>query len=272
MNRSILALSALSLATLSTPAAAAWGDHLTVAAQWTHDLSAANNKYGSPSEVWYVGSDLHVNAECGGFVSELMKASYPLLDDDVMSALMDDDTSDTNPWSSPDSAHWYDAITDQVSVTVGGQSIGLSRLTDIDDVETGDILASVYTSAGASGHTMVIRRMPTTYTLVTTTIPGYSGVQVERYAIQVLDSTQSVHLNQTGSTDSRYMHDVDSLGHTVNDTGMGTGDLLLYADHSSGAIIGWTWNTIQSTAYQGTDAGASNYRPIVAGRFVGTGI
>lgn len=269
MHRSILALSVLSLATLSTPAAAAWGDHLTTAAQWKHDLTPANNKYGTPSEVWYVGSDLHVFAECGGFVSELMKASYPAIDDDVMSDLMDDDTTDDNPWSSPDSVHWYDAISDEVSVTVNGQTVGLEHLTDIDDVQTGDILASIYTSAGGTGHTMVIYDMPTSYTLVTVSIPGYSGVQVERYAVTVLDSTQSVHLNQTGSTDSRYLKDVDKNGNPVNDTGMGTGDIRIYADHSTGEIIGWTWSSIQITPYQGTDASASNYRPIVAGRFVG---
>jgi len=272
MHRSILALAALSLATLSTPAAAAWGDHLSVAAQWKHDLTPANNKYGTPSEVWYVGSDVHVFAECGGFVSELMKASYPNIDDDVMSDLMDDNPSDDNSWSSPDSVHWYDAISAQTSVAVNGQTVGLTRLTDIDDVETGDILASIYTSAGGTGHTMVIYNMPATYTLVTTSIPGYSGVSVERYSVQVLDSTQSVHLNQAGSTDTRYLKDVDGAGKAVNDTGMGLGDIRIYADHSTGEIIGWTWSSIQSTPYQGTDASASNYRPIVAGRFSGTGI
>ncbi len=272
MNRALLTLTALSLSALSTSAAAAWGDHLTVATEWKADLTPSTNKYGTPSEVWYSGSTLNVYAECGGFVSELMKASYPDLSDDVMSALMDDDLEDEDPWASPDSEHWYNAIVAEKSTSAGGLSFALEHLTDIDDVADGDLLVSVYTSAGGTGHTMVIDDISDTYTLVTTTIPGYSGVQVEKYTVHVLDSTQSVHLNQAGSTDTRYQKDKNAAGAIVNDTGMGYGDLLLYADHSTGELIGWTWNTIQSTAYQGTSSSASNYRPILAGRLTGTGI
>lgn len=259
----------------SAPAHAAWGDHLATGAQWLADITPAHNVYASPSEVAYVGGTLTVNAVCGGFASELMKASYPDLTDDVMSALMDDDPDDEHNWNSPDSEHWYNAIVDEVSTTSDGLSFGLEHITHIDDVEEGDLLVSVYTSAGTSGHTMVIYDMPTTYSLVYTSIPGYgSTTKVERYRVTVLDSTSSVHLNRSDSTDSRYMKDVDPNDATkkVNDEGMGTGELYIYADHATGALVGWTWNVVQGTAYQATDSTATNYRPFAVGRLTGTGL
>lgn len=273
-TRTLAALSTLALTTFSAPASAAWGDHLDTAGTWLADIEPENNEYASPSSVEYVDGVLTVSAVCGGFVSELMKASYPALTDDVMSALVDDDPSDGQPWASPDSAHWYDAIVDERSATDEGLSFAFDHVADVDDLQEGDILASVYTSAGSTGHTMVVFELPETFALVTTTIPGYSGVQVERYRITVLDSTKSVHLNRSDSTDSRYMADTDpdDPDTAVNDAGMGTGELYLYADRDTGEIIGWTWNVIQSTAYQGTDATKASYRPIVAGRLGGTGI
>lgn len=259
---------------LSTPAQAAWGDHLDTAADWFVDLTPAHNNYGSPSQVAYVGGTLEVYAVCGGFVSELVKASYPDLDDDVMSALVDDDPSDDHDWVTPDSEHWYNAIVGENSTTSGGLDFAFQHITDIDDVETGDLLISVYTSAGSTGHSMVIYDMPATFSLVTTTIPGYSGVNVERYRVTVLDSTQTVHLNRSDSTDSRYLKDVDPLDSKkkVNDLGMGTGEVYLYADHNTGALIGWTWTVVQLSAYQATDASQANYRPFAVGRLGGTGI
>lgn len=276
MNTRILAAFAtLALAT-PTSALAAWGDHLDTGADWIRDIRPAHNAYASPSVVEYLGGTLEVSAVCGGFVSELLKATYPDLTDDVMSALADDDPSDEHDWNSPDSQHWFDAIDDETSTTSDGLTFAFEKLTDIDDVEAGDILVSTYTPAGttATGHTMVIYTMPTTFSLVTTTIPGYSGVSVERYRITVLDSTERVHLDRSDSTDSRYKAEVSPTDPTkrVNDEGMGTGEIYLYADHSTGALIGWTWTVVQSTAYQSVDAAGSNYRPVRVGRLSGTGI
>jgi len=174
--------------------------------------------------------------------------------------------------TSPDSKKWNDAIDSERTYTNGSGTFSLTERDAVADIAAGDILAAEYSSGGASGHTMVVSSIALTGSGLSTSIPNVSSVN--RYEVEVYDSTSSVHGNFVGSTDSRYLTDLDGSNNPVNDKGIGTGRILIFADASSGALVGWTWNTTSGTVYQGTDStqNADSYRPMVAGFLSGPGL
>lgn len=271
-KQSFLAI-ALSLAPL--PAAASWPyDHLDVVDEMVAEILPANNEYASPSTVYWQNGVLHVSAVCGGFVAEVLTATYDGLDAEVMSALFDDDPDDAQPWASPDSTHYYRAFLEERVVFAGGGIYALKRRDAVDDIRAGDLLVSEYFEYGMTGHTMIVRRVDGPVR-VTSKIPGFAAL--DRYRVQVIDATATVHMNKAGTTDTRYMTDIDPLtGAPTNDRGVGRGDIHVFADPTTGAAVGWSWAVNQSIPYQGVDptpaAGAGKYRPILAGRIVGPGL
>jgi hypothetical protein len=264
-----------------------WPGHLNVAAQWVTDIQPANNFYGSPADVHYSGGTLHARTKCGSFASQLMVQSYPgVITTQVLSTL----TGST----SPDAFQWYNAIDPAQShpASTGGVSLlpldaGLAHPTGRTLrgvagplLHAGDILAAKYPLGNITGHVMVIGSVtapPAGQTLTlsgTHVIPGVSLVR--QWAVRVYDSTSTVHGNASGSTDTRYHDDSGEADH--NDHGLGAGDIYLYEDASSGALVGWTWSTGSAYTYQFTNPnahdgnGKTTYRPMVVGRFSGGGL
>lgn len=266
---------AFALCLVAAPAAASWPyDHLDVADEMVADILPANNEYASPSTLYYQNGVLHVSAVCGGFVAELLKATYDPLDDALMSALFDDDPDDALPWASPDSSHYYRAFLEEREVHVGGATYALTLRRKASQIAVGDLLVSEYSESGITGHTMIVRRVDRP-TRVASKIPGFSTL--DRHVVQVIDASSSVHMNKAGTSDTRYLSDVDPVtGAPVNDRGLGRGDILVYADPATGALVGWSWAINQGTPYQGVDPtpawNVGKYRPIVAGRIVGPGL
>jgi hypothetical protein len=86
--------------------------------------------------------------------------------------------------------------------------------------------------------------------------------QVNAYRVQVIDSTHSPHNGDPSFPDSR----------GASGQGIGTGYIMLYENSQTGALVGWTWYTKQTTPYQGTNPTGANYRPMVAGYLTGPGI
>lgn len=264
MNRAIAALS-LFAAFSSADARAAWpADHLSQASTWLSEITPQKNDYGSPSEVWYdANGKLNVYARCGGFVAELIKQTYSSVTDDVL--------EDLTGSPSPNATQLYTAIDGEASVTTDDGAIAFVARDTIDDVVAGDILASDYETTTSTGHVMMVATTPVmTGEDLATAIPDVDSV--DRYTVHIIDATSSVHGNSAGTTDTRYLTDRNSKGLSVNDKGLGAGDILIYADHATGEIVGWTWNTYQSTPYQGTDPDGTDYRPIVAGALQGAGL
>jgi hypothetical protein len=90
----------------------------------------------------------------------------------------------------------------------------------------------------------------------------FTGMKVNKYRVQVIDSTSTPHSGDPSYRDSR-----GATGH-----GIGSGYILLYENARTGALVGWTWNTKQMTPYQAIHSAGSRYRPIVAGYLTGQGI
>ncbi|MEZ4451568.1 MAG: hypothetical protein R3B09_19005 [Nannocystaceae bacterium] len=263
-----LGLVAAALVLSSAPEARAdWPeDHLDTVDLLFSEYTPANNEYDEPSKIEFVDGELVIAAVCGGFVAQLLKMSYP----DILTASLLQSLTGS---PSPNSTTWHAAIVDEATVETDDGVYAFVHRVDADEIAAGDILAAEYPKSGQTGHTMMVYAIDPP-TEVASTIPGYAAVS--RYRVTVVDSTKSVHQDSKGSSDTRYLHDVDAQGNAVNDRGFGSGEIYLYADPESGEVIGWTWSLKQSVAYQGVDPepgkGVGEFRPIAAGRLTGPGL
>lgn len=271
MNRKSLLLSTLAVLSLigasEQKALAAWPDHVDTAAQYVLDIDAVNNNYASPSFITYSGGTLYADTVCGTFATLLIKNSYSTVTDSVIKGL----TTST----SPNAKKWNDSIDAQTSYMSGSSTWNLKKRATVGAIDDGDILASEYTVDNISGHVMIVKSITLDASNITpsSTIPNVTTV--DRYLVEIYDSTSTVHGDYSGSTDSRYLTDEKVVnGNTVatNDKGLGEGEIYLFANHANGELVGWTWNTTQTTIYQGTDSTAAEYRPITAGYMTGPGL
>lgn len=251
---------------MSSPALAGWPDHEQTASAWVVEVDASNNEYGTPSAVTYDAAGLlHVYAECGGFVDELLKHTYAGINSTVLTHLSRTPTFAGS--GAPNAAQWADILLNQRAA----DGFSAFRRSTVATIARGDILASAYTSAGGTGHVMVVSSITRLATNQPSTIPNVS--RVDKYQVRVFDATRTVHRDQAGTTDTRYRTDIDpATGLAANDRGAGSGDILLYANTRTGALVGWTWATNQTVPYQGTSSTAANYRPMVAGYLRGPGL
>lgn len=265
-----------------------WPGHVNTGLNWVNHIVPANNFYGSSPVInWDENKVLHATSECGSFTTQLLLQSYEnVITADVLTALAGS--------NSPSAAQWHDAI-DPARIHANASSNGVFlhtldhayanptgrtlRHAGTGLLAVGDILAAKYVSGSATGHVMTVYSITQPGVAVslsgTSSIPGVT--MVRRWTVQVLDSTSSVH----GSLDTRYQKDrSEPDGH---DHGLGLASIYLYEDASAGSasfgqLVGWTWSTASAYTFQfrnmaGIDNnGKTTYRPMVIGRFGGTGL
>jgi len=120
-----------------------------------------------------------------------------------------------------------------------------TNITDFATAQPGDLLAAKYSSStGNTGYLMI---------LASSASEGISN-GVELFHISVIDSTRAPH----GESDSRWNKEANG-GH---DFGVGTGEIYVYADGVTGAILGHTWSTAPNGSYY-----PQAERHLVVGRF-----
>lgn len=200
------------------------------------NLSPDKNEYGSsPTYIYWAsvnGATSYENrTQCSSFVTRLLKQAYNWSDNDF------------SAWFgsiSPTAATYHDAIAAQNS---------FSLIQNINDIQSGDIIAVKYTDDPTStGHVMIAK---STATLRTSTLPTVNSTL--QYTIDVIDSSKSGH----GTTDTRLMAD------GTWDTGAGMGKLRLYAD-SNGTVVGYSWSIAKNSIYYDQQSG----HHLVIGRLV----
>ncbi len=275
-SRPLLLAACATLAT-SSAASAAWPtDHLNQAFDWNDPLiEMANNVYGAPASIWTDGGGkVHATAKCGSFTALLLKASYPAVNDDVLTAL----TGSNSPFAD----EWYDAISNEASdsTRVDASGIAFHERASVADIEAGDILASAYTLSGDTGHVMTVRSI--TLAAANTTLPSgktITGVgAVNRYQVAVYDATKSPHgaYASNPSPDTRYRLVGNPIQVWATDDGVGSGTIVIYEEVSTGRLVAWAWNVSSTTTsyyYAVTpNAGTWEYRPMVAGFLDGPGL
>lgn len=259
-----LALVGLLSLTLALPAAAArLTGQIATAQSYVATIAPGNNDYGTPPSLAPdVNGDLHALTKCGSFTALLFMNSYPAL---ITPTVLEDLIGSSSPFAN----QWYQAIDLQYSD--GASGLFFTQRATVDQIQAGDILAALYDSDESTsedtGHVMTVGGIVKTGTAITPpfAIPG--SAKVDRYRVQVYDSTKSVHggYDSNPYPDSRYKKEGG-----VDDRGLGTGSINLYADATSHAIVAWAWNVSTTTTsfYYSVPKplnSARKYRPLVAG-------
>jgi hypothetical protein len=279
--RFLLMLAALAAGICASPAQAIWpNDHLNQAEDWIFNpyVDPANNVYGSPASITVdPAGNVHATTMCGSFTALLLETAYP----GVITGKVVQDLTGVAPQNFPDALSWYTAIQAEKASSSG---IQFHKRTTVASIQPGDILASSYTTTGDTGHAMTVKSITLTAAGTTLTadksdkgIPGVGNVN--KYQVTVYDSTDSPHGGYTANPapDTRYKQVMpDGTVHWVQDTGIGSGTIVIYEEVATGRIVAWAWNVSPSTAsyYYAFSFGSTSYqvRPIVAGYLSGPGL
>lgn len=219
--------------------------HLDWARLLVNTISPAQNDYESnPTEVRWKGYDGNTESynrsRCSSFFTSLLVKAY------------DEDLTGWLGCSSPIANTYHDAIEAED---------GFIRITDIAELQVGDVLALAYNDAGCtevtcgsvktctnSGHVMIVSSAPA---LRTATAPVIANTS--QYELKVIDSSSAFH----GSGDTRYMAEANG----THDKGVGEGTIRLYVNNS-GEVTGHTWSTSSGSTYYTTTT-----RSIMMGRY-----
>ena len=263
INRFLWILTALAVSAASSAAHASWpDDHLSKAEDWISNVDPAYDVWGAPASITVEpDGTVHATTKCGSFTALLLKNAYPgVITDQVL--------TDLTTSTSPDALDWYTAIQAEKASTSG---IQFHKRTTAASIKPGDILASAYTTTGDTGHAMTVQSItpPISVTLSgNKAIPGVGSVN--EYQVTVYDSTNSPHgaYASNPAPDTRYVH---------QDTGIGSGTIVIYEEAATGRIVSWAWNVSPTTssyyfAFSFTPAGTYDIRPLVAGYLDGPGL
>lgn len=120
-----------------------------------------------------------------------------------------------------------------------------TRITSIQDVRPGDLLAITYSNVENTGHAAIIEIPPSPLSSpINPVVPNTTQFQ-----IGVIDSTTASH-NCDGS-DTRWVPSdpAHSCQGGTTDGGAGRGTMRLYADTGTGAIVGYAWSLNPTTVY-----------------------
>lgn len=136
----------------------------------------------------------------------------------------------------PQPEHYFQAIDKQK---------GFTKVTSIDDVQPGDIIAIKYPSdAQTMGHLMLVAAAVKSHAVSDPVIAG-----TEQWEVPVIDSSMAGH----GKADTRRLAD------GVYHAGLGMGSLRLYT--KSGNVSGYAWSLLGNSSFHDSKA-----RPLVIGR------
>jgi hypothetical protein len=190
------------------------------------------NTYGTPPFINWNGAQSSARTECSTFVTHLWEHTYGWT------------PAYFNTWmgtNSPDAARYHDVIQ---------QGKGFTRLSFVQQLQPGDILAIVYYPElqSPSGHVMIVQDLPK----ATNCPPFVSGTY--QWTVPVIDSSKTFH----GAEDTRYTHP----------GGIGHGVFRLYSN-VDGFIMGYTWSLLgTSTSDYVPQATSTNVpgRHLVVGR------
>ena len=216
-------------------AKAADPQHLFWAEDIATNVAPEFNMYDSnPSYVHWPsvnGAVIHENrTKCSSFITQILMQSYG--------------------WTSTDFRNWMSSISptaDKYYAAINQQN-GFSIVSNVNDIQPGDIIAIKYLSGStATGHMMIAK---TAATLRTATLPIIAGTT--QYALQIIDSSQTGH----GPTDSRLNEDGTYA------PGAGIGILRLYTN-SAGVVVGYTWSTYNNSQFYDATT-----RPLLIGRLI----
>lgn len=217
------------VAALALIGGVAKADHLTDANQLVNNLIVSKkNVYGTdPSSIVWNGTNSEARTVCATFVTLLLQHSYnwtPTTFSNWMGS------------NSPNAALYHDTIVAQN---------GFTRITNIANIQAGDILAVKYFDEGStnSGHAMVAAGAPVARTATAPLVDG-----TNQYELLIIDSSKSYH----GNADTRFTSGVAG--------GVGRGTLRLYTN-ANGTIVGYTWSTFSNSIYY-----TPNVRDLVVGR------
>ena len=240
-------------------------DHLGQAHWYVDHIDPAQpglNTYGgshSAGTIWLRANEDEVTesqTRCGSFVALLLKQSYEELLSVTNRAGGNDVLFRMIGSTSPNSEQWYSAIKEEKSYDKPGDGsdmhFEMNRIR-FNRSQPGDVMASKYAGSNSSGdttgHNMVLaaRRAPTAAEM------GPVLPNTIQHVVTVIDSSSSVHSNDTRTTNGNL--------------GLGQGDLLVYEDASTGEVAAWTWSIgPNATAFGPTQ------RPMQIGRLSGPAV
>lgn len=234
-------------AALAIAAGAAQATDYSQQAAWAESLinnvAAADNVYGGSSTiVSWAGvknaTKYQNQSTCAPFISNVVKTANNFTDGQYR---------DRTGSSSPSSSQYFQLILAQKN---------FSRIGKAAEIQRGDIIALEYqpcANNSSTGHTMmamgpaVLRAAPSK-PLIANTV---------QYEVLIADSTSSPHT----TTDSNGKPYADKRT-SSNGTGAGTGWFRIYADATTGNIVGYTWTMNSGSAYYD----AASCRVIAVGR------
>lgn len=218
-----------------------WGNLLA------DNTTAATSVYTSNDDIQWQGvngaTQYKAFTDCSGLVTALITQTYGTTNNQLIS------------WfgtKGPRAAHYY-------SKTV--ETDGFTRITDMNNVQRGDIIAIRYTNvpftntSQASGHVAIVAEVPTQTTAFNPIIAGTT-----QWTVRILDSSSSGH----GRTDTRYI--------TATNTyrgGVGRGNMRIYTNSTTGQIVGYTWSDVSGSTYFDLTVSSSN-KALAIGRLVAT--
>lgn len=213
-----------------------WSERLVEGMEAQEDAGTSFiNVYDSqPSWVHWPGFDgatlWEARTKCSTYIRELFRRAYDIPDQYMINWM---------GTASPFAEDWYVKIADLDNFSAIGR---------VADVRRNDIIAIRYDDATATGHNAIVLGTPRTRTASAPILAG-----TVQYEVDIIDSTQSPH----GTTaDTR----LDG-----NSDGVGQGIMRLYADASTGNLVGYTWSVLSGSIYYG--AGGDTSRTIRIGRF-----
>ncbi|BBL73066.1 hypothetical protein [Methylomagnum ishizawai] len=241
--------------------------HVQKAALYVGQVAPNNNVYGSPAQLAYDNANvLHATTRCGSFTALLFKNTYAAVTDAALIAL----TGSNSPYAD----EWYNAIKNQVSDPASG--LALVKRATVGDLQAGDILSSIYTTNGDTGHAMTVAEVVKWQENIAPPHPIPGVAAVNKYRVKVYDSTKSVHGGYANNPypDSRYQTQTTNSGAVVNDDGIGYGSIVIYEDVADGRAVAWAWNVSPTTdsfyyAVEKPEGSTYDYRPIQMGVMTG---
>jgi hypothetical protein len=199
--------------------------HVQLARQLVEEVTPENNLYATPTHITWRGIDgatISTNTSvCSTLITKLLKQAYNFTNADFITWTGE---------STPEAEDYYDAA---------ASNNGFKRLTNIADVQVGDVFIAKYLqqTTSATGHIAMIAAPPH---LVSST------PSERRYSVSVIDSSSSYH----GTSDTRYRIDPTTGDY---DDGVGQGTMRMITD-TNGLLIKYSWSTLSnSIIYDATE-------------------